>query len=83
MEYLAIEKDELVDLLSAANKLFALECGGVDNWSWYGESFGDYLRDWAAEYDLDPDEDWDFGDIAAEDIKRYPTVEKFIRHKGE
>ena len=83
MEYLAIEKDELADLLSAANKLFALERGGVDNWPWYGDSLGDYLRSWAVEYDLDPDEDWDFADIAAEDIKRYPTVEKFIRHKGE
>lgn len=83
MEYMAIEKDELIGLLSAANKLFALERGGVDNWSWYEDSLGDYLRSWAAEYDLDPDEDWDFGDIAAEDIKRYPTVEKFIRHKRE
>lgn len=83
MEYLVIEKDELTDLLSAANRLSALERGGVDNWSWYGESLGDYLRDWVAEYDLDPDEDWDFADIAAEDIKRYSTVEKFIRHKEE
>ena len=80
---MAIEKDELVGLLTAANKLFALERGGVYSWSLYGESLEDYLRSWAAEYDLDPDEDWDFGDIVAEDIKRYPTVEKFIRHKGE
>lgn len=83
MEYLAIEKDELVGLLSAANKLAALGRGGVDNWSWYGESLGDYLCSWAAEYNLDPDGDWDFADIAAEDVKRYPTVEKFIRHKEE
>lgn len=83
MEYLAIEKDELVELLSAANKLYALNCGGVDNWSWYWDSLDDYLRSWAAEYNLDPDEDWGFADIAAEDIKRYPTVEKFIRHKEE
>ena len=83
MEYLAIEKDELVGLLSAANKLYALECGGVDNRSWYGESLGDYLRSWAAEHNFEPDEDWSFADIAAEDVKHYPTVEKFIRHKGE
>lgn len=83
MEYLVIEKDELVGLLSAANKLAALRRGGVDNWSWYWDSLDDYLHDWAAEYDLDPDEDWDFTDIAAEDIKRYSTVERFIRHKEE
>jgi hypothetical protein len=83
VEYLAIEKDELVGLLSAANKLYALNCGGVDNWSWYWDSLDDYLRSWAAEHDFDPDEDWGFVDIAAEDIKRYPTVEKFIRHKEE
>lgn len=29
-------------LVFEANCYRALERGGVDNWSWYGESYGDY-----------------------------------------
>lgn len=35
---------ELKDLLEDSAKLAALESGGVDNWSWYGDSFQDYVK---------------------------------------
>lgn len=33
-----ISKKEYFDLRLASAKLLLLECGGVDNWEWYGES---------------------------------------------
>lgn len=36
-EYI-ITEEELRSLLKSQAELLALECGGVDNWSWYGES---------------------------------------------
>lgn len=35
---------QLRRLIRAEEILYALECGGVDNWEWYGESIGDYLK---------------------------------------
>lgn len=41
-KYYKIAEKQLISLYAASMKLEALECGGVDNWNWYGES----LRDW-------------------------------------
>jgi len=38
MSEVTISKEDYVDLLVASEKLSRLECGGVDNWEWYGES---------------------------------------------
>ena len=38
MEAIIIPKIELVNLIRDSNKLYCLECGGVDNWEWYDES---------------------------------------------
>ena len=35
---ITISKKEYFDLRLASAKLLLLECGGVDNWEWYGES---------------------------------------------
>lgn len=51
-----ITKQKYADLLIADMKLNRLECGGVDNWEWYGES-------------LNPDDEPDFCE-AEEDIIR-------------
>ena len=42
-QYVKISVNELSDLIEAKETLAALECGGVDNWEWYGECFPD---DW-------------------------------------
>ena len=41
MEAVIISKNEFADLLRDSDKLNRLECGGVDNWDWYGESLND------------------------------------------
>ena len=38
MDAIIIPKNEFADLLRDSDKLNRLECGGVDNWEWYGES---------------------------------------------
>ena len=52
-KYVKISVKELKELLEAEATLNALECGGVDNWEWYGEAFSNYL-DLDNKYD-----DWD------------------------
>ena len=41
MEAIIIPKNEFASLLRDSDKLNRLECGGVDNWDWYGESLND------------------------------------------
>ncbi|CAH1066819.1 Uncharacterised protein [Acinetobacter phage MD-2021a] len=38
MSKVEVDVDKLRSLIKAQYKLECLECGGVDNWSWYGES---------------------------------------------
>lgn len=40
---------QLRRLIEADEKLAALEAGGVDNWSYYGDSFCDYLNEYGYE----------------------------------
>ena len=41
MEAIIIPKNKFANLLRDSDKLSRLECGGVDNWDWYGESLND------------------------------------------
>lgn len=41
MEAIIIPKNKFASLLRDSDKLSRLECGGVDNWDWYGESLND------------------------------------------
>lgn len=43
MNYI-VPEDRLIELLTAEFNLTALERGGVDNWSWYGDSIEDYIN---------------------------------------
>ena len=46
MSKIEITKEEYLGLKLCELKLNMLECGGVDNWEWYGESlYGDQLED--------------------------------------
>lgn len=69
-----LTETQLEELLIHSARLSALESGGVDNWSWYGESIGDFIDDWAKENNKSLDEDWDFRDIAHEDLKYYEEL---------
>ena len=55
-----ISESELTTILANHYKLIALECGGVDNWSWYSDACNDWLKD-VRPADLDEDEAWDYG----------------------
>lgn len=37
-DYIAIPASEMIKLIADQMRLNALEVGGVDNWSWYGDS---------------------------------------------
>ena len=74
--YRLILEAELVELLESQNRLVALESGGVDNWSWYGDSLHDYLTIWAEDSGRDSELHWTFEDIAIDEITNYELIER-------
>ena len=50
MKYYKILEKELKDLLVSQFELNQLQWSGVDNWSWYGEGYGDFMKEKASEY---------------------------------
>lgn len=44
-QYYVLTQQELLSLLTDCLKLTALDRGGVDNWEWYGDSIGDFIKD--------------------------------------
>ena len=74
-----VEEDKLKNLLYDSAQLHALDCGGVDNWGWYGESIGDFLKNYIKENNIqfeDSDDEFDFwfSDIANREIKDFLVV---------
>lgn len=77
MIYCLVPKDELKDLLYDSLRLQALDCGGVDNWDWYGVSIGDFIDAAKADYNVpEDDDDFDISDMADVDVEGYRTVEE-------
>lgn len=74
MKYYKINEEDLKYLIECRARLEALESGGVDNWSWYGESYSDYLTDMKEAYNMDKEDELDFEDIANEEIKNFEEV---------
>ena len=72
-DYIAIPAHELVELLADQMKLSALEGGGVDNWSWYGDSICDYEREMRGWYDQEALSKW-----AAMEKDSDQTIEEYI-----
>lgn len=60
-----ISKEKLAEYINGYLQLMALEQGGVDNWSWCGESIRDFLDRHGAD---------DFDDIVEEEIRQYEVV---------
>lgn len=71
MKFYKVEENELLDLLTAAHTLRALNQGGVDSWSWCGESCSDYLGRYGDEIGSEME---DFEDIAELEIQNYEEV---------
>lgn len=74
MKYYKIKEEDLKYFIECRARLEALEAGGVDNWSWYGESYSDYLNDMKNEYKLSQEEDFDFDDIVEHEIKNFKEI---------
>jgi hypothetical protein len=83
-EYIAVPVSEMIDLIADQMKLIALDSGGVDNWSWYGESLREYLKDLPNEYG---DKFWTWVhnekavDETAEDFVDDMSFEDFARYE--
>ena len=72
--YLVPESD-LRSILHAALMLNALECGGVDNWGWYGESISEFCKEVKEEIPALKDEPEVYlEDIANETLKQYKVI---------
>lgn len=71
-EYIAITADRMRELLASEMKLCALEAGGVDNWSWYGDSLCQYLSEAPNMYDQR------FWDWVRNEKAEDETVEEFV-----
>lgn len=72
-----ITKSKLIRLLNAEMELEALQAGGVDNWTWYSESFHDYVEQYLEDNNLNRDEvgdDFCIYDIAKKDAETYEEV---------
>lgn len=63
MKNYTVSEEVLRDLIRDSLELAALNCGGVDNWGWAGDSCSEYLDELAGEYDLER-EDLSFEDVA-------------------
>ena len=71
MAVVQIEESKLIELIARSEELRALDNGGVDNWSYWEESRGQYIEEKRAKYNLD--EDADFEDIAKARLGDYIT----------
>lgn len=73
MKFYSISEEELRDLLSCRHTLTALECGGVDSWSWYGESISDYEKIYCDENGIE--DNLCIDEIIEKEISEYEPIE--------
>ena len=71
-EYTAVPASEMIELIRDQMKLMALEAGGVDNWSWYGDSLYDALKEMPNCYDNN------FWEWVKREKSADETVEEFV-----
>lgn len=66
MKYeILISKEKLAEYINGYLQLMALEQGGVDNWSWCGDSIRDFLNRHEAD---------DFDELVEKEIKKYEVM---------
>lgn len=77
MTYYKISADQLRDLLIDSATLKMLESGGVDNWSYYGENWTEYVAMMlgVTEEEVEND-DLDFSDIAYRQMQDYEIIKE-------
>ena len=70
-KYYQISEFELRELLKDSLTLLMLKSDGVDNWEWYGQSYGDIVRDYFPKIDEEELYDLGFDDCVNLIIKDY------------
>ena len=77
VKYYLVPEEDLADLMTDSLTLQALECGGVDNWSWHSASIADFIEAAKADYNVpEDDDDFDISDMAEVDVEGYRSVEE-------
>ena len=71
MKFYKISEKDLLELLVYAYQYQALECGGVDNWDWFGESMKDFIENCSFD---DGVEYKDIESIAEAGLKYYEEI---------
>ena len=74
MKYYKVSEEDLRYFIECRAELEALIAGGVDNWSWYGESKFQYLEDIKEQYGIDRKALFGFGDIVNREVKEFEEV---------
>lgn len=74
--YYKISKETLLNLLAARLELNQLEWSGVDNWSWYGEGYQEFMKEEASDYISEEEipEDIDAEYVAELMLKDYEEI---------
>ena len=74
--YYKISKEALLNLLAARLELDQLEYSGVDNWSWYGEGYQEFMKEEASDYisEKEISEDIDAEYVAKLILKDYEEI---------
>lgn len=82
-----LTETEFKDIYRGYLKYLALQGGGVDNWEWYGESLGNFLRDCYFENHLDHIEEdfnneecYDFDVVVDEDLNKGEFIIQEVCH---
>ena len=71
-KYRLVPEKTLLLLIENSLRLNALESGGVDNWTWYGESCHDVLEPCSQDIGRDIE---DLEELADIDLAAYPEIE--------
>ena len=74
MKYYPISEEELRDLLYCRHILTALECGGVDNWLWYGDSISNYKEMYCDENNIK--DNLSIDEIVKKELSKYGPLLK-------
>ena len=74
--YYKISKETLLNLLTARLELNQLKYSRVDNWSWYGEGYQEFMKEEALDYISDKEipEDIDAEYVAKLMLKDYEEI---------
>ena len=74
--YYKISKETLLNLLAAKLELSQLKWSGVDNWTWYGEGYQEFMKEEASDYISEKEipEDIDAKYVAKLMLKDYEEI---------